>query len=935
MSSSSAPLVGFDSSLLIGYYNAKVYSNLSRATSATAAQSGAAAATPKSTLTPPWDSSIATPSDQTLDAQAMADTPYLDLSGVSKYANTPGQKLDQDNQKLFALYQGLNRLAYLASMATRDGMTSGQLAGLNTRFQDGLSQIQDFLSTTTFNGLTLLPGAKSSSIVSTATVPLAQTSYVGGVVVKGDALFQPVPKLSTSDSFTISVTKGGTTTNLDIDLSQVSGPLTLDNISSYINQQLTNAGFATRINRTVISDGSQDQQATSTGSTNSTSGTTGTDAKTAADTDPLSKKTFGLQIKTSGSEKISFSAASAQPAIYLAGTSGTVADANQTGRLIKLGNLSTSPQAAFNTAITPDSGTSTAQSTVVDANGNVYVVGNTTGSFGGQIEKGDQDVYLTKYDSAGNVQWTRLLGSETTASGYSLALDPTGGVVVAGSTTSPLSQDAIGGGTDSFVAKYTADGTQKWLHQIDPVSSDTALAVTVDASGNVYYGGQVNGAIASGQTRVGGLDGYITKLDNKGAVVYHQQIGTAATDQVSQMATTADGGLVVASVQNGHAIVAKYAAGDATGTPSWQMDLGDLQNGTLGGIAVDGNNVYVSGTTSNASLTAGGQASVANASSGSSDAFVFSLTDSGASVSANFVSYVGTSTSDQGGAIAVANGHVYLTGTTRGQFAGQTQSFANTPNMFVTDMSTNGTINWTRQYGGLSGNSSGSGIAVDSQGSSVLDALGLPRGNVSLSQSVNLVDQTTVHAGDSFKLKISGRTEREVTIRIEADETMSSLATKINTALMFDGTSKVTYSTKGSALQISANAGVQIQLESGPDGSDALAGLGIEPTVLAKDAASSAKKTSSASSSTQKLVAGLGLTSTMDLSTVAGAKAARGTMVAVLSSLRTAYRNLNTPVTTASAATGANSGGTVSAYQRNQIANYNLALSMLGGGTQA
>lgn len=931
MSSSGASLVGFDSSLLVNYYNAKLTSGLSTTTATSAAAKAAASSTPKSTLTPPWDSSIPTPSDQALDAQSLADTPYIDLSGVSKYANTAGDKLDQDNQKLFALYQGLNRLAYIASMATRDGMTSGQLSGLNTRFQDGLSQIQDFLATATFNGLTLLPGAKSSSIISQATVPLTQTSYVGGVVVKGDALFQPVPKISTSDSFTIQVTKGGVTSNLDIDMSGVTGPLTLDNIAAYINQQLSNGGFNTRIQRTVISDGSTSASSTDTSSNSSTTSSS-TSSTTTADTDPLSKKTFGLAIKTSGGEKISFSAASAQPAIYLAGNTGKEADGNETGRLIKLGNLSSSQQAVFNSAITPDSGTSTAQSTVVDANGNVYVVGNTTGSFGGQLEKGDQDVYLTKYDSAGNVQWTRLLGSQSSASGYSLALDPTGGVVFAGSTTSPLSQDAIGGGTDSFVAKYSTDGTQKWLHQLDPVSNDTALAVTVDASGNVYYGGQVNGAISSGQTRVGGLDGYITKLDNKGNAVYHQQVGTTGTDQVSQMATTADGGLVVASVQNGHAIVTKYASGDATSAPSWQMDLGDLKNGTIGGIAVDGNNVYLSGTTSNTALTAGGQASVANAASGSSDAFVFSLTDSGSSASANYVSYVGTSTSDQGGAIAVSNGHIYLTGTTRGAFAGQTQSFANTPNMFVTDLNTDGSVNWTKQYGGLSGTSTGSGIAVDAKGSSVLDALGLPRGSVSLSQSVNLVDQTTVHAGDSFKLKISGRTEREVTIRIEANETMSSLATKINTALMFDGTSKVTYSANGSALQISANAGAQIQLEAAPDGSDALAGLGIEPTVIAKDATGS----KTPSSSTQKLVAGLGLTSTMDLSTVAGAKAARGTMVAVLSSLRTAYRNLNAPPSTGSATTN-NSSGPAPAYLSSQIANYKFALNMLtgGGGTSA
>ncbi|HTO41320.1 MAG TPA: SBBP repeat-containing protein, partial [Rhizomicrobium sp.] len=671
---------GFDASLLTSYFNAKASAVQSRSVGGAAVTS----AVPKSTLTPPWDSNLPTPTDQALDALALGNTPYFDLSNIARTANTAGQKLDQDNQKLFALYQALNRLGQIAAMGARDGALSGQLGGLNTRFQDGLSQVQAFLSTASFNGLTLLPGAKSASVISTATVPLSKTNYVGGVVAKGAALFQPVPKLSTSDSFNITVTKGGITSDVAINLSGVDGPLTLDNIAVYINTQLSNAGFDTRIQRAVIDDGSAAAAAAAAKAAESKSTTTS--SSTTNDADPLSKKTFGLQIKTTGSEKITFSAASATPSIYLAGTTGTLADANQVGRLIKLGDLDGATKTDFTVRNTPDSGTSTAEATVVDGNGNVYVVGNTTGSFGGHIEQGAQDVYLTKYDSAGTVQWTRLLGSQSSASGYSLAVDPTGGVVVAGSTTGSLSQNAVGGGVDSFVAKYSSDGTQKWLHQVDPVANDSAFAVTVDGTGNVYYGGQVNGSIGSGEVRLGGVDGYITKLTAKGTVEYRQQVGSSGTDQVSQMATTADGGLVVASVQSGRAIVTKYADGDASAAPLWQMDLGDLQSGTLGGIAVDGDKIYLSGTTANSALTAGGAANITNASSGSSDAFVFGLTDSGASAAANFVSYVGTSTSDQGGAIAVSNGHIYLTGTTRGEFAGQTQSFSKTQNMFVSDL---------------------------------------------------------------------------------------------------------------------------------------------------------------------------------------------------------------------------------------------------------
>ena len=928
-------LVSFDPSVLVSYYNAKLPISTAQATALKNAAQGSATQT---TLTPPWDSSVPQPTQEAQDAWALGNTPFIDTSQLpqSGAATTDAAKADQDYQKLFTLYQGLNRLAYLAGMASRDGTLSGQLPGLDTRFQSGLLDIQKFLSTTTFNNFTLLPGTKTSSVTSTAGVPLSQTNYIGGVVVKGSALFQPLSNVSASDSFTIGVTKGGVQTNVQIDLANVSGPLTLDNIAAYINQQLSDGGFSTRVQRTVISDGNTDtagSTGTSSTGTSSTSGT-GTSGTDDANTDPISKKTFGLEIRTTASETLTFSAASATPALYLAGSTGSTADGTGTGRLIKLTDLDGTQRAAFNTQIAPDSGTAEAKASVVDANGNIYVVGNTTGSFANQITQGSQDVFLTKYDSAGKVLWQRLLGSQDEAAGFSLALDPTGGVVVAGTTTGMLTGDSVGGGQDSFVAKFAADGTQKWLHQVDPLANDQAYAVSVDASGNVYYAGQVSGTIAAGQTSSGMADAYVGKLDASGKVVYRQQFGTSGNDQVSQMATTSDGGLVVASVQNGHAIVSKYAGGDATTAPLWQMDLGDLKGGTLGGIAVSGNQIYLSGATTNAALTAGGQANIAHASSGGSDAFVFRLNDAGASASADYVSYVGTSATDTGANLAVASdGTVYLTGTTRGTFAGQTQSFANAPMMFVSALDASGNVNWTRQYGGTGGQSAGAGIALDEQGASVLDALGLPRGTVSLTQSVRLTDQTTLKEGDSFTLSINGRMSRDVTIRISADETMSSLASKINSALTFNGEAKVTYNAQGAALNISANDGVQITLKSGPAGQDALGGLGISPTILAGKPKTDSSTDSSDTSSTQKQIFGLGLPKTLDLLTTADAKSARGQLLGVLSSLRGAYRTLTTP--DYSTMFGPQVSGTAPAYLQKQIASYTLALNALSGGVSA
>ncbi|HEY1707381.1 MAG TPA: hypothetical protein VGG10_03890 [Rhizomicrobium sp.] len=937
---SSSGILGLDSSLILNYYTAQLGTATLGSQSAGSSATSAALSTSTASVNDvtPW-SSTTPPSTQIQNAQILNQTSFLNLSNpaITAAATTASQKLEQDNQKLFAIYQGINQLSQLAVMASSDSTPSGELPGLDTRFQAGLQQIEQYIGSTTFNNYNLLPGPKVSSVVSSAEIPQSTNTYVGGVVVKGNALFNPVPNLSTSDSFNIAVKKGGVTTNLAIDLSQVQGPLTLDNIAAYANTQLANAGFSTRLQRVTISDGT-DASSTSTSSSSTSTSPSSSSSSSSSSTfvDPITNETFGLQIKSSASETISFSADDAQPAIYLAGSTGTVAAGDQQGRLTKLVNLDGTPQGEFANNITPTSGDATAQSTVVDSQGNVYVLGNTTGSMGGQIEKGSSDTYLTKYDSDGNILWQRLVGASDTAQGYSLALDPTGGVVIAGSTTSDLTQGAIGGGTDAFVAKYTADGSQTWLHQLSPLSNDAALAVSVDSSGNVYVGGDVSGTLAKGQTNNGGAtDATVTELDKKGNLVYRQQFGTSGADQVSQVANTADGGLVVASVQNGHAIVAKYANGDATQAPVWQEDLGPLNaGGTIGGIAVDGNNIYISGTTSNTALTAGGQATVVSPSSGGSDAFVAQLTDSGSSATTNYVSYVGTSATDTGGGIAVSDGKVYLTGTTRGAFAGQTQSFANTQNMFAAQLDTDGTVDWTKQFGGVEGTSTGSGIAVDAQGSSALDALGLPRGTISLSQSVNLVDQTTVRAGDSFKMQISNSFgTNTATITIDPDETLSSLADKINTYLGSSGKASVTFKSDGSsALKIAVNAGVQVQLQSGPANSDALQGLGISPGILVNSAKSSSSS-STTPASKQLPVYGLSIPSNLDLLSSTDAKSARAQLLSVLSAVRSAYNTSNTPVSATTSTASSTQSGTTPAYLNNQIANYSLALMLTGGST--
>ena len=112
-------------------------------------------------------------------------TNFIDTSNVPKSAGSSDAtaRLEQDNQKLFSLYTAVNNLAYLAKMSQRAGMTDGQLAGFDTRFQDGLAQVQNFIKTKSFNNFTLQMGKTNSSVTSSVSVPFAPFTYQGGTVV--------------------------------------------------------------------------------------------------------------------------------------------------------------------------------------------------------------------------------------------------------------------------------------------------------------------------------------------------------------------------------------------------------------------------------------------------------------------------------------------------------------------------------------------------------------------------------------------------------------------------------------------------------------------------------------------------------------------------------------------------------------------------------
>jgi hypothetical protein len=428
----SISTISLSSSSLLDYFDAQsAVARTAAARAASPTSSSSSSATSSSTSSgpqPPWDSTTQ-PNPLQLDAQVLATTDFIQQSTTPLVGGSGGSKqTQQDNQNLFTLYQAVSSLGTLAGIANQPGVTSGELTGYNTQFQTGLSQVESFINSTAFNNFTLQTQNPSASVTGTATTPLPIFNVTGNTVVSDANLNNPLAGVSANDSFTVAVTKGGTTTNVGIDLSQIQGPLTLSNIVSYTNAQLKAAGFTTQFQQTMTSGTIQNTQ----------------DAN------------WGIAITPGAGESVNLSSAQATPSLYFSGTSGstssTPADAatgepatapTNEGSITILNNLSSSPQSLSNTTVTPSTGNTTVQSSVVDSQGNLYVVGNATGNFGSQLNQASQDVYLSKYNSAGQVVWTQLLGGTGTSAAYGLALNPQGGVVVAGSSTEPLTSTSI------------------------------------------------------------------------------------------------------------------------------------------------------------------------------------------------------------------------------------------------------------------------------------------------------------------------------------------------------------------------------------------------------------------------------------------------------------------------------------------------------------
>ena len=126
-----------------------------------------------------------------------------------------------------------------------------------------------------------------------------------------------------------------------------------------------------------------------------------------------------------------------------------------------------------------------ATSLFVDAAGNIYVAGASTGSGSGK------DFTVVKYNSDGLTQWVGRYNGPGNADddAYLVKVDNAGNVYVSGAST------GSGSGLDYCVVKYNSAGVQQWASRYNGPgnATDEVYSLQFDNSGNVYITGYSNG----------------------------------------------------------------------------------------------------------------------------------------------------------------------------------------------------------------------------------------------------------------------------------------------------------------------------------------------------------------------------------------------------------------------------------------------------------
>jgi hypothetical protein len=207
----------------------------------------------------------------------------------------------------------------------------------------------------------------------------------------------------------------------------------------------------------------------------------------------------------------------------------------------------------------------------VDNEGNVYVTGYffNTVIFDPETSEvrsshGNEDAFLLKYDSLGNLQWLKTWGGIGSDSCEDVEIGPLGEVFVVGYFQETVDFNPDGGGTkvsvgseDAYLSKFDQQGNWIWTQVWGGPDSDWAWDVVYNAESALYVVGEFYSSCdftpGGGGTKTsnGGADCYVSYFSDDGSWSWTQTWGGTQSEACFSVTSDSSGNAFITGIFNG------------------------------------------------------------------------------------------------------------------------------------------------------------------------------------------------------------------------------------------------------------------------------------------------------------------------------------------------------------------------------------------------
>lgn len=344
---------------------------------------------------------------------------------------------------------------------------------------------------------------------------------------------------------------------------------------------------------------------------------------------------------------------------------------------------------------------------VLETNDGGYIAAGLTVSSNGDIAgfHGGIDFLVVKYNNLGTVVWLKTYGGSGIDWAYALENTQDGGYIVAGFTEGSYNGDVSGnhGGKDAWVVKLNSSGDIQWQKCLGGSGWDEAWAIKVTEDGGYIMAGRSNSTNGDVSGNHGGLDYWVVKLDNVGAIQWQKCLGGTGEDDAYAIRQTNDGGYIVAgeTASNNGNVTGNHGDVDywvvklsPSGTVEWQKCFGGSGGDRANGIAQtdDGGYVVV------------GQASSINGDitspRGGYDIWVVKTSNNG---TLEWQKSIGGTDQDWGAAVQQTSEGGYIICGSNWSNNGDVADTTSIYDIWVLKLSTTGAIQWQKTMGGSMG----------------------------------------------------------------------------------------------------------------------------------------------------------------------------------------------------------------------------------------